>query len=209
MSRYFGTWLPVGVVLVVLFGVAIFLHSSSTQNTNVDSTNVDKKTIVRQYLSALLFRKLLKASDQAVIDYAELFIDQVDELQSQGGDLCFKFTSSLTVEGMDGVEVFPKELQKREMALLDLALKTYDENRRIPSEEEIASYFEQVLASLFEIYGEDTMYALFLEDEGGEVDREKGCSIARDMYSKTLTIDPEQSVSLLRYLISGYTPETP
>lgn len=156
--------------------------------------------IVRGQISSLVAKRLPKASDEAIISYIGVLIDEMTELQSQGGDLCFRLLFPQAGGGVDGRKVFSKEIQKRDLEALDLTIKSYDANRQIPSETQVMPYLEPIYLKLFEVYGNDV---LALENPAANnVDKGKVCSITKTLYSEILKLDPEKSVGALRWMLS-------
>ncbi len=156
--------------------------------------------VVRGQVSSIVTKRLPKASDEAIINYIGVLVDEMDELQDQGGNLCFRLLFPQAGGRVDGSKIFSKEVQRRDLEALDLTIKTYDANRQIPSEEEVMPFLEPIYAKLYEIYGNDI---LALENPiANNVDKDKVCSITKTLYSSILKLDAKKSVGALRWMLS-------
>lgn len=174
----------------------------STLNEAKNKGYSEQQTIdfVRGQISSIVTKRLPKASDQAIVDYIRVVIDEMSELQMQGGDLCFKLLVPQAGGGVDGRKVFSEEVRNRDLAALDLTIKTYDVNRSIPSEDQVIPLLEPIYLELFQLYGNDV---LALENPvANSVNKDKVCSITKTLYSKILELDPDKSVGVFRWMLS-------
>jgi general secretion pathway protein A len=79
---------------------------------------------------AELIEKLLpKASGDAVIAYARLVVDQLDEFKLDGTEPCFTLLIPQTNRGIHALPVFSEGTRELEPAVLEITLKTYDDER--------------------------------------------------------------------------------
>ena len=151
-------------------------------------------------ISTVVSKKLPRASDQAIIIYVRVIVDEMDELQKQGGNLCYRLLFPQAEGGVNARLVFSSEVQKRDLKALDMTIKSYEANWAMPSEKEIIPFLEPIYVELFEMYGDDV---LILENPlEKNVDRDKVCSIAKTLYSKILALKQEQAVGVLRWMFS-------
>ena len=176
------------------------LVASLTEANRQGGSEQQAIDIVRSQISSIVTKRLPKASDTAIINYIGVLIEEMNELQNQGGDLCFRLLFPQAGGGVDGSKVFSKEVQKRDLEALDLTIKSYDANRPIPSEEEAMAILEPIYINLFNVYGNDV---LALENPGANnVDKSKVCNITKALYSNILELESDKSVSVLRWMFS-------
>ncbi len=79
---------------------------------------------VRKIISSMAQRWLPNASNQAIISNIKVIIDELNELQGQSGDPCFKLLFPEDGNEIDGRKILSKEMQKRDLAALNLVSRT-------------------------------------------------------------------------------------
>lgn len=161
-----------------------------------------QKTIdmAREKISSIVIKRLPKASDEAVLKYMDVLVEQLSELQNQGNGLCFKYLFPQIEGGIDASSAFSGELLKRDLEALDLTIRTYDDSRGIPTEAEVVPFLQPLYAGLYETYGDEV--AVLANPAGENVDKEKLCDITKTLYSRILELEQGQSVKVLRWMLA-------
>jgi hypothetical protein len=161
-----------------------------------------QKTIdgAREKISSVIVKRLPKASDAAVAGYMSVLVEQMSALHDQGGGLCFKYLFPQVEGGIDAPGVFSSELLKRDMEAMDLAIRSYDETRGIPTEAEVIPLLQPLYAELYEAYGDGV--SVLSNPAAENVDRERLCDITRALYAGILGLEPDQSVKVLRWMLA-------
>ena len=158
------------------------------------------KDALRVRMAELLEQRLHGASDEAVITYIRLIVDQLEEFQIQGADLCFKMMVPQTGGDSDVSPVISEKTSEREIAALDMTLRTYDANRQIPTEDDVWPDIEPIFAKLFETYGEDNVSALY-DPLAPNIDKVMVYHISRSLYSEILKLPQNNAVNAMRWLL--------
>jgi len=159
---------------------------------------------VHARIDSIYMKRLPKASDQAIVSYLEVAIDEIQELQKHGGDHCYTHLIAPEGAGVNPDKLFSKELRTRNVEVLDLVIKSYDENQRIPSKQEVMPFVDAISAELFELYGDDVTSALESPAAFGG-DKDKVCHIWKTLFSKILELDREQAVEITRWMFKEQT----
>ena len=150
----------------------------------------------------LIERRLPKASDKALINYARLIVEQLRRFKLQGDDLCFRMLVPQTSNGDDVSPHICESTKEREFALLELVLRTYDAESNVPTEEDVWPELEPIFFKLFDVYGEADVSAHF--DVGTPVsDREKTCDISMSLYSEILKLPKKNAARVLRWILDA------
>ena len=159
-------------------------------------------SITMRHISTIMDMRLPWASDEAILSYVEVMVDEIQELQDHGGDHCYRLLFPEVNDDIHDYKILSKEVQYRSLAAIDLTIKSYDAIRRIPSDEEVLQTLEPIYAELYETFGDDM---LALDDPiGNNMDKERACEITKMLYLKILQLPDEQSVPVLRWL---FVPE--
>ena len=157
---------------------------------------------LRVMQAELIERRLPKASDKALINYARLIADQLRRFKLHGDDLCFRM---LVPQNSNGDDVSPHTCEltrEREFALLELVLRTYDAGSDIPTEEDIWPDLEPIFIKLFDDFGEADVSAHF--DVGTPVsDQEKTCAISVSLYYEILKLRKKNAANVLRWILDA------
>ncbi len=92
------------------------LVNSLTDATKKGYSQQQAIDLVRAQISGLVESRLPHASDGAILSYMNVMVDEMSELQSKGGGLCYKLLFPQVGGGVNGREVFSKETQNRDLA---------------------------------------------------------------------------------------------
>jgi hypothetical protein len=154
--------------------------------------------LARSQISGLIKSRLPHAADEAIVNYMNVMVTEMVELQAQGNGLCYKFLFPQVGGGVDGRKVFSEEIQKKDLMALDEIIKTSNAKKVIPSENEVMPHIEPVFGSLYSKFGDDV--SIIDNPTVGDVDREKLCTITIELYSEIIKLPQEQAASALRWM---------
>lgn len=178
---------------------------NSMIETYIDATRKSlskQKTIdlMRSKLRTVVISRLKDASDEAIVTYMGVIVEEIKELETMRNDLCFKYLFPEVAGGINAYKIFSSSMQQKDLAALDEIIKTSNTERPVPTEGEIMPLLQPIFASLYEKYGDDV--AMLDNPKGDNVDRLKICSITKDLYIQLLELPKEQSAITLRWMFS-------
>ncbi len=165
-------------------------------------TDLQLQEQLRLQINELIRKRLPKASDEAIVTYVQLMLDQMIELQSKGGTLCFKLLYPQVSGGVDVLALFSDETKRREFDALDMTLRSYDANMAIPAKEGVLLHTEQIYFTLFDKYGEDNVLLALTNPLAPGIDKVLTCNIVRDLYAGVLQLPDKKATNALRYMFS-------
>jgi chromosome segregation ATPase len=156
---------------------------------------------LRAELAVLMGRLLPKASDDAIISYAELIIDQLDEFQLYATEPCLTLLVPPSDPDNDTSPIYSEKTKERELETLDIILRTHDADRRLPAQEDVWPDLEPKFAELFDAFGADNVAAMENSYDPG-IDRVLVCNVSRALYSGVLGLPKRKAANALRWLLA-------
>ena len=155
---------------------------------------------VRGHIIVLVQKRLPHASDEATASYVKVMLTEMNELNKQGGDLCYRFLFPQQSGPIDGRKYFSKRLQEADLAALATVIKTSAEDPQpVPRENEVMQKVAPIYADLEKEYGNDL--TMLQNHAAANVDKGKVCSIAIGLYARILELPPSESGKILRYML--------
>jgi hypothetical protein len=179
-------------------GIYKDMLNSLAEGIKTGANQEQANSIMRTEMGRIINSKLPHASGKAIVTYIKSMIKQIDELQSQGGDLCFKFLYPKIGGGVNALKVFTQETINIQLAAVDEIIKTSNSKRDIPTENEIMPDLDAVFDKLIEKYGEDA--SIIDNPTANNVDKVKACNINRDLYNHIVELPVDQAAALLRWM---------
>ena len=162
-------------------------------------TTREINNIVRSVMFNLVESRLAHASDSAILDYMEIVILQMIELNQLEGDICY---TTFTYDGKGYVDRkhTSKELLKREITAMNNVLMTSVEQKLIPSIIEAGTIMEPIDSFLENKYGDG--YELFGNIPSQPTSEEKKlvCDISIDFFSMLLDLPSQDALIAIRWL---------
>lgn len=156
---------------------------------------------VRAQVTTLVQQRLPLASDEAATEYVRVMVQEMHELRSHGGDLCFKFLFPQPGEGLNLTRYVSVNLRDADAAALSQVVRSSTVSPQpVPQKAEVLVRMQPVMTALSARYGRDL--ALLEQPQAPGVDRDKLCSINIDMYTVILQMPPADGGKLIRYLMS-------
>jgi type II secretory pathway predicted ATPase ExeA/DNA repair exonuclease SbcCD ATPase subunit len=170
------------------------------QLVGLDLTDKQVNDALRAKQAKLIERLLPQTSDDAIVAYARLIVDQLDELRRDRTEPCL--TLLIPPAGPDHTSPVYSEMTKgRELDILDIALRTYDADRPMPKEKDVWPDLGPIFDGLFDEFGADNVAAMENSYDPG-VDRILVCKVTRALYSGILDLPKRKAANALRWLLS-------
>jgi len=162
-------------------------------------TTKEINNFVRSIMFDLVESRLAHASDSAILDYMEIVVLQMIDLNQLEGDVCY---TTFTYDGKGHVDrtFTSKELINREITAINDVLATSVEQKLIPSEIEAGEIMEPIVSFLENKYGDD--YELFGNIPSQPTSEEKKlvCDISIDFFSILLDLPSQDTLIAIRWL---------
>ena len=156
---------------------------------------------LRAEQAKLMERLLPRASDDAIIAYARLVVDQLDELQHDGIEPCLTLLIPESSPDIDTSPIYSESTKERELDTLDITLRSYDADRRLPAEKDVWPDLGPIFDELFAAFGADNVAALE-NSYDPSIDRDLVCGVSRALYSGILNHPKRNAANALRWLFS-------
>ena len=170
------------------------------QLVGLDLTDKQVNDALRAKQVKLMERLLPGASDEAIIAYARLIVDQLDELRLDGTEPSLSLL--IPQSSPDNTSPAYSEITKgRELDTLDVTLRTYDADRQLPAEKDVWPDLGPIFEELFDEFGADNVAAMENSYDPG-VDRGLVCNVTRALYSGILKLSESNAANALRWLLS-------
>ncbi len=166
-----------------------------------DLTDKQINDELRTELAELIEELLPRASDDAIIAYARLIVDQLDELQLDGTEPCLTMLIPQPSPEDAASPIYSESTKGRELDTLDIILRTYNADRKLPGKEDVWPDLEPVFIELMEAFGADNVAAMQNSYDPG-IDRVLVCNVSRALYSGILNFPKRKAASALRWLCS-------
>ncbi len=157
------------------------------------------ETNIRQIVAGVIASRLPKASDAAILNAAQLTVDQMTSLGERGDDSCFKFLFPHVDGGISALSVFSQEQMEKDYASTRLILSTFDDTREIPSESDAMVVLNPVYGALFQKYGQEGV-AEIADVTADGIDKSRICAFSIDLYEMILARGDEDAVIALRWM---------
>lgn len=147
-------------------------------------------------------RLLPQASDNAIVAYARLIVDQLDELQLHGTEPCLTFLVPRPDPKDQASLAFSEQMKDRELDVLYKTLKSYKPGRPAPSQDDVWPDLGPVFSDLIKAFGAE--YVAALENSfDPDIDRVLACNVSRALYSGILGFSKRNAANAIRWLMSS------
>jgi general secretion pathway protein A len=166
-----------------------------------DLTDNQINDALRAEQAKLMERLLPRASDDAIITYARLIVDQLDELQHDGIEPCLTLLIPESDPDIDTLLIYSESTKERELDTLDITLRSYDADRQPSAEGDVWPDLGPIFDELFEAFGADNVAALE-NSYDPSIDRDLVCNVSRALYSGILKLPKRNAANALRWLFS-------
>ena len=155
---------------------------------------------LRAEQAVLMGRLLPRASDDAIISYANLIVDQLDEFQLYGTEPCLTLLVPPSNPDNDTSPIYSEKTRERELETLDIILSTYNADKPLPAQQDIWPDLEPKFVELFDAFGADNVAAMESSYDPS-IDRILVCNVSRALYSGVLSLPKRKAVNALRWLL--------
>lgn len=154
---------------------------------------------LRGMLADVVNQRIGRASDQAVINYVTVNVDEMIALEKISPEYCFRFLYPQVEGGVNLMQVLPPSLNDRDSVAMEQLLLT-SEGPDKPLNKTLASdTLKQVVGTLYSRWG-DKLKQL---NEPGDTssDHQSLCAMTIDLYQTILKLPAPQSANLLRMMV--------
>ncbi len=156
--------------------------------------------IARGEIQRFVEARLPHASDEAIVRYVRIMGVEMGELQARGKDLCYQFLFPQGTAGLDMMTLISKETQAKDLAALDEVIKSSGSMRPPLPEKDVMPLLQPVLVELYKKHGESMSYLDNPTAPG--VDKDKLCSITRDLYQNITAQPMDRAAPILRWMLA-------
>jgi hypothetical protein len=154
---------------------------------------------VRPTIEAVYVKYLPRASDEALADFARLFIDQLTELESLGAEYCY---ASLGADPEARPWGFSPELGSREMVVMAKVIASgATSGLSPPAIGEVSPLLEDLGARVADRFGEGAHLLGEPEKATSEEDKHTLCEATRFFYESIVDLPSPDAGRLLRYML--------
>ena len=156
---------------------------------------------IRGHMMKVIESRLPRASDEAVVKYMGITIQELEVMMKKGGDLCFRFLFPQPGKIVDASEHLSKKMQQEDIAALAEVIKTSAEDPQpVPEGEQFTPTLQAIFGELQSEHGDDVM--MLQDPTSPAVDKRKVCRMSADMYHQIFALPASESGPLLRYLLA-------
>ncbi|MDR4506472.1 MAG: hypothetical protein MRK01_17000 [Candidatus Scalindua sp.] len=157
---------------------------------------------IRFIISELVEKYLPLSSDQALLDYMNVVILEIEELAHQSPELCYKFLFPKQYGTIDVTQYIKPETQQADLDALASVIRTGAEaSEDIQDFPEYDAFIQNIIINLHETYGDD---ALLLENPHAPgIDKRKFCHIMVALYREILKLPKKESCLVLRSMLKA------
>ncbi|CFR13712.1 topoisomerase IV subunit A subunit [Yersinia frederiksenii] len=158
---------------------------------------------MKQSVAELTVQRIQRASDENVIDYMKIILEELRYYQANNRSekLCFKALFPQVSGGVNTTKVLPRELLDRDLDSVNRLFESSTGEVIKPKNQEYESKLNIVIEQMQQQYGDDLH--MFSNPASADVDREKICDMAIDMYSEILKLPPNEAGAILRSMLGG------
>jgi hypothetical protein len=155
---------------------------------------------VRIKFTSIMKNKLIKSSNETVLNYLKTAISEINDLQKKNSNVCYDFVQKGYAKGVDSKKIFSMKTKKLKFKLIELILKTYDKNYKLPLKNEVAYLTTPIYFKLFKNHGIKTL--LEIQQKNPRIDQKKACSLIKDLFVEVSKLNEDDSAKVTRYIIS-------
>lgn len=152
-------------------------------------------------VTAIGFKRLPTASNQAVLAFADVATKEMGELKRQDPKACVRWLFPMQGTSVDLTTYVSQELRDGSYtALAEVVKSSAEDPQPIPALAEVAADQQLIASELRDKYGDKV--GLLQRAHDPSVDATAVCAMAADLYGNILQLPPERSARLLRYFYS-------
>jgi hypothetical protein len=148
---------------------------------------------------AVSYGRLSHAEDTLLLNYAQLILEQISLLYSEGAEVCNRyFGMDLSGAALDNAKYFSEEMLTNETVLMaevlrSSALRVYQP----PTRQTIQARWDMLMALIGKRYGAKAV--LFFETRAANRDAGQTCHVLYEFYKAVVRLPAREAGPLLRY----------
>ncbi|ORM74333.1 hypothetical protein HA48_04430 [Pantoea wallisii] len=155
---------------------------------------------MRGWLMDLVNQRMTHASDEAVIHYIRVSVQEMQALQQQDPQRCFRFLYPQVSGGVNLQQVLSPELNQQDGQALEQLLQA-STGPELPVDQAMAQRdLQHVVETLYSKWGDKLQQLNMPADTA--VDRSAMCAMSIDLYSGILALPDKHAANLLRKMVS-------
>ncbi len=155
---------------------------------------------LRGWLMDVVNQRMARASDAAVINYIRVAVLEMQALQQQEPQRCFRFLYPQVEGGVNVQQVLSPELNQQDAEALEALLLSSKGAEQRLDQAAAQRDLQRVVEKLYGKWG-DKLQQLNLPADTA-VDRSAMCAMSIDLYSGILALPDKQAANLLRKMVS-------
>ncbi|WP_145523262.1 DNA gyrase [Yersinia rohdei] len=183
-----------------LYAQLIDNYIKSKQEGHSEQQLIDE---MKQSVTELTVQRIQRASDENVIGYMTVILEELRYYQAnnRSENLCFKALFPQVSGGVNTSKVLPQELLERDLDSINRLFTGSTGELIKPKNQDYEDKLNIIVAQMQQQYGDDLR--MFSNPAAPDVDREKICNMAIDMYSEILKLPPDDAGAILRSMLGG------
>ncbi|OWS74876.1 hypothetical protein CBW22_15090 [Pantoea sp. VS1] len=155
---------------------------------------------MRGWLMDLVNQRMARASDAAIINYIRVSVQEMQALQQQDTQRCFRFLYPQVSGGVNLQQVLSPELNQRDGEALEALLQNSTGDELAVDQPQAQRDLQRVVEKLYGKWGDKLQQLNMPADTA--VDRGTMCAMSIDLYSGILALPDKQAANLLRKMVS-------
>lgn len=155
---------------------------------------------MRGWLMDLVNQRLARASDEAILNYIRVSVEEMQALQQQEPQRCFRFLYPQVNGGVNLQQVLSPELNQRDGEALEALLQNSTGDELAVDQPQAQRDLQRVVENLYGKWGDKLQQLNMPADTA--VDRSTMCAMSIDLYSGILALPDKQAANLLRKMVS-------
>ena len=155
---------------------------------------------MRGWLMDLVNQRMTRASDEAIIHYIRISVQEMQALQQQDTQRCFRFLYPQVSGGVNLQQVLPPALNQQDGEALEQLLQ-HSTGEELPVDQAMAQRdLQSVVQTLYGKWGDKLQQLNMPADTA--VDRSALCAMPVDLYNGILALPDQHAANLLRKMVS-------
>ncbi|HBZ16001.1 MAG TPA: hypothetical protein DEO73_09595 [Pantoea sp.] len=155
---------------------------------------------MRGWLMDLVNQRLTRAPDTAILNYVRVSVEEMQALQQQEPQRCFRFLYPQVNGGVNLQQVLSPELNQRDAQALETLLQQSTGQEQPLDQAAAQRDLQSVVEKLYGKWG-DRLQQLNMPADTA-VDRDAMCAMSIDLYNGILALPDKQAANLLRKMVS-------
>lgn len=166
-----------------------------------EQTPHELKMKVKIYLDTLIASRVPLSTNEAVVAYTRVTLDEMRALKAHGYGLCHRFlypsSAPLELENYLTEDLLAQDME----ALTSVIKDSYENTQMQPQVKDVQLYLSHVMTKMQETYSQEELQVLS-NPLGIMTDKDKVCDITIALFEEILKLPEKQSGETLRYIVS-------